>query len=182
MNNITISLSSIENQLLLFDGRLTSIETCLCNMYHVAATQNPSFETSLDTSTTFSVSEFPTDTNVSSPNEPFPVIQFPKDTNLSLIPAGEVVVSGPWNKIQTPPNTKRTATTTPISPLVFRLPQETATNLKPMWKKHEKCHKRQVQRRAAIPVMWPNSLLKILKEHDESLTNSNIVISYSKEP
>lgn len=172
MNNITISLSSIENQLLLFDGRLTSIETCLCNMYHIAATQNPSFETSLDTSTTFSVSEFPTDTNVSSPTEAFPVIQFPKDTNLSLIPAGEVVVSGPRNKIQTPP----------ISPLVFRLPQETATNLKPMWKKHEKCHKRQVQRRAAIPVMWPNSLLKILKEHDESLTNSNIVISYSKEP
>ena len=94
-------------------------------MYHVAATQNPSFETSLDTSTTFSVSEFPTDTNVSSPTEAFPVTQFSKDTNLSLIPAREVVVSGPRNKIQTPPNTKHTATTTSISPLVFRLPQET---------------------------------------------------------
>ena len=130
MNNITISLSNIENQLLLFDGRLTSIETCLCNMYHVATTPNPSFETSFDTSTTFSVSEFPTDTNVSSPTEAFPVTQFSKDTNLSLIPAGEVVVSRPRNQIQTPPNSKRTATTTSISPLVLRLPQATATNLK----------------------------------------------------
>ena len=129
MNNITISLSNIENQLLLFDRKLNSIETCLCNMYHVAATPNPSFETSFDTSTTFSVSEFPTDTNVSSPTETFPVTQFSKDTNLSL-PAGEVVVSHPQNQIQTPPNSKRMATTTSISPLVFRLPQETATNLK----------------------------------------------------
>ena len=130
MNNITISLSNIENQLLLFDGRLNSTETCLCNMYHVSATPNPSFETSYDTSTTFSVSKFPPDTNVSSPTEAFPITQFSKDTNLSLIPAREVVVSGPRNKIQTPPNSKRTATTTSISPLVFRLPQETATNLK----------------------------------------------------
>ena len=99
-------------------------------MYHVAATPNPSFETSFDTSTTFSVSEFPTDTNVSSPTEAFPVTQFSEDTNLSLIPAGEVVVSRPRNQIQTPPNSKRKATTTSISPLVFRLPQETATNLK----------------------------------------------------
>ena len=83
--------------------------------------KNPSFETSLDTSTTFSVSEFPTDTNVSSPTEAFPVIQFPKDTNLSLIPAGEVVVSGPQNKIQTPPNTKRTAEPCPALAMKSRV-------------------------------------------------------------
>lgn len=69
------------------------------------------------------------DTNVSSPTEAFPVTQFSKDTNLSL-PAREVVVSRPRNQIQTPPNSKRTATTTSISPLVFRLPQETVTNFK----------------------------------------------------
>ena len=61
---------------------------------------------------------------------PRPVAQFSKDTNLSLIPAGEVLVSLPRKKIQTPPNSKRMATTTSISPLVFRLPQQTATNLK----------------------------------------------------
>ena len=63
MNITTISLLNIENELLLFHGRLNSIETCLCNMYHVAAAPNPSFETSFDTSTTFSVSEFPTDSS-----------------------------------------------------------------------------------------------------------------------
>ena len=113
MNTITISLSSIENQLLEYNSRLNSIETSLCNMYDVAAlspvTRNPS---ALDKSPIFPICELPTRANVSLPTE--------DDFN-------------PRNEIQTPPNSRRTSTsasTTSISPLVFRLPYETNRNLK----------------------------------------------------
>ena len=116
MNTITISLSSIENQLLEYNSRLNSIETSLCNVYDVAAlppvTQNPS---TLDTSPIFPINcevELPTRGNVSLHTE--------DDFN-------------PQNEIHTPPNYRRTTfsgSTTSISPLVFRLPSETTRSLK----------------------------------------------------
>lgn len=76
-------------------------------MYDVAATP----DTSLSTSYTLPVTELSTYPNLSSPTEQ---------------------VAMPQREIQTtPPNSKHTAaTSTSISPLVFRLPQETARKVK----------------------------------------------------
>ena len=62
--------------------------------------------------------------------------------------------------------------------------QAAEAHVKKTWKMPQtpSAEKSGSRQRAAIPVMSPNSLLKILKEHIESLTFSNIVTSYSKEP
>ena len=79
MNTITISLSSIENQLCQFNSRLSLIEECLCNMFDVASTSR-----------------------LHSVHHPLPFLlnNFPH-----TLPTGEVLITP--DKIQMPPSSRR---------------------------------------------------------------------------
>lgn len=105
MKTITISLSSIENQLYEYNSRLSLIEGCLCNMFDVASTPSSSFSTS---PTVLANEQFSTQTDTS-------------------LPTGDVLIIP--DEIQTPPS-KQTPATTSISPLVLHLPQETSKKVK----------------------------------------------------
>ena len=103
MHTMTNSLSTIENQLLEYNNRLSTIETCLYNMLTVSSTPDPS-SSPLH--------------NVSLAHE---------------IPSLEEVVITPNEINTTPSSSRRTSTTTTsISPLVFNLPPEKARKVKKM--------------------------------------------------
>ena len=101
---MTNSLSTIEKQLLEYNNRLSTIETCPYNMFTVSSTPDPSASPLH---------------NVSLAHE---------------IPSLEEVVITPNEINTPPSSSRRTSTTTTsISPLVFNLPPEKARKVK-KWK------------------------------------------------
>ena len=108
MNAITTSLSNIEDKLYEYNGRLSSMEMCLCNMFTVASTSDPSFS---PVATAYST-ELHTPANRSFSTE-------------------EVVIT--LNEVlQTPLSRRTTPTvaTTSISPLLFNLKEERTSKMR----------------------------------------------------
>lgn len=105
MNAITTSLANREDKLYEYNGRLSLIETCLCNMFTVVSTSDNSSSPVANAFPT----ELPTPADRSFPTEVFTP-----------------------NEVHTPLSrrTAPTVATTSISPLLINLPKERATKVR----------------------------------------------------